>query len=131
MRPAFSSTKHAAAFAALLLLFLAGPWLSARRILPLPNHTYSSESVKYELFPWVQKFVSEETNDIDIAFIGSSHMGWDIETTYVERKLDERMGHKTTVCTVSYLFPGYDALYFFAKDLLAHRRVKTIVFCDE
>lgn len=131
MRPAFSSPKHAAAFVALLLFFVAGPWLSARRILPLPSHTYSSESVRWELFPWVQKFVSEETNDIDIAFIGSSHMGWDIDTAYVQQKLDERMGHKTTVRTVSYLFPGYDALYFVTKDLLAHRHIKTIVFCDE
>jgi hypothetical protein len=115
----------------LLLLFLAGPWLSANKILPLPNHTYSTESVKYELFPWVQKFVSEETNDVDIAFIGSSHMGWDIDTAYVQQKLDEGLGRKTTVRTASYLFPGYDALYFFTKDLLVHRRVKTIVFCDE
>src|SRR5580658_3012368 len=97
MPPAFDSTKQAAAFAGLLLLLLLAPWLAHKTFLPGREHTYSSESIRWEKFPWVQKFIYGETNDIDIAFIGSSHICDDIDTPYVQKKLDERLGRKTTV----------------------------------
>jgi hypothetical protein len=131
MRPAFTSPKAAAAFGLLLLFLLAAPWLSAHKLLPQPKETYSSESIRWEKFPWVQKFIFEETNDIDIAFVGSSHMLTGIDTPYVQQKLDEQIGHKTVVRTIGWLASGFDGLYFFTKDLLAHRRVKTLVFYDE
>jgi hypothetical protein len=131
MRPAFSSTKQAAAFALLLLFLLAAPWLSAEKMLPQPKPGYSSESIRWEYFAWVQKFIFEETNDIDIAFVGSSHMEHGIDTPYVQQKLDERLGHPTVVRSICWAGSGFDSLYFFTKDLLDHRHVKTLVFYDE
>ena len=131
MRPAFSSTKEAAAFALLLLLLLAAPWLAHQTFLPRREQSYSSQSIRWEKFPWVQKFIFEETNDIDIAFVGSSHIGLGIDTPYVQQKLSEQLGHETVVRSIYFIYPGFDALYFFTKDLLAHRRVKTLVFYDE
>lgn len=131
MRPAFSSTKQAAAFAFLLLFLLAAPWLSAKKIIPPPKPSYSSESIKWEYFAWVQKFIFEETNDIDIAFVGSSHMEHGIDTPYVQQKLDERLGHPTVVRSICWAGAGFDGLYFFTRDLLEHRHVKTLVFYDE
>lgn len=131
MRPAFSSTKQAAAFAFLLLFLLAAPWLSAKKIIPPPTPGYSGESIKWEYFAWVQKFIFEETNDIDIAFVGSSHMQHGIDTPYVQQKLDERLGHPTVVRSICWAGAGFDSLYFFTRDLLEHRHVKTLVFYDE
>ena len=131
MNPAFSSTKEAVGFALLLVFLLAAPLLSAWKILPQPKPTYSSESIKWERFPWVQKFIFEETNDIDIAFVGSSSMIYGIDTPYVQQKLDERLGRKTVVRTIGWAGHSFDGLYFFTRDLLAHRHVKTLVFYDE
>jgi hypothetical protein len=131
MRPAFSSTQHAAAFVLLLLFFLAAPELSALKLLPQPNESYSSESTRWENFPWVQKFIYEETNDIDIAFVGSSHLGHDIDAQRIEQELDRRLGRKSVVRTIYFRGGGFDALYLFTRDLLAHRRVNTLVFYDE
>ena len=131
MRPAFSSTGQAAVFLSLLLVLLAAPWLANQTFLPQRDQTYSSQSFRWEKNPWAQKFIFEETNDIDIAFVGSSHIGVGIDTPYVQDKLDEKLGRKTVVRTVTYFYPGFDALYFVTKDLLTHRRVKTLVFYDE
>jgi hypothetical protein len=131
MCPAFDSTKQAAAFALLLLFLLAAPWLSAKKILPQPKPGYSRESIRWERFPWLQKFAFAETNDIDIAFVGSSHMEHDIDTPYVQQKLDERAGHQTVVRSFCWAGAGFDGLYYFTRDLLAHRQVKTLVFYDE
>ena len=131
MRPAFDSTRQAAAFALLLLFSLTAPWLSAKKLLPQPKQTYSSESTRWERFQWVQKFIYEETNAIDIAFVGSSHIDLGINTPYVQQKLDERLGRKSVVRTIAWSGGGFDSLYFFTKDLLAHRHVKVLVFYDE
>jgi hypothetical protein len=94
MRPAFDSTKQAAAFTLLLLFVLAAPWLSAKKLLPQSGPTYSSESIRWERNPWLQYYIYEETNDIDIALVGSSHMGFGIDTPYVQQKLNERLGRE-------------------------------------
>ena len=131
MRPAFDSTIQAAAFALLLLLLLAAPVLAGKRFLPPREQAYASEGWNWGPYPWDQKQIFDETNDIDIAFIGSSHMSYGIDTPYVQAKLDERLGQKTVVRTFGWRGDGFDALYFITRDLLAHRRVKTLVFYDE
>jgi len=131
MPPAFDSTKQAAAFALLLMFLLAAPWLASKTVLPRPEQTYSSQSVRFEAYPWVQKFIFEETNNIDIAFIGSSRILHGIDTPYVQQKLEERLGRKAVVRSLAWTWMGFDTLYFFTKDLLAHRQVKTLVFYDE
>jgi hypothetical protein len=131
MRPAFDSTRQAAAFALLLLFLLAAPWLSAKRLLPRPQPGYSYESIKWERAPWMQKFIFDDTNDIDIAFVGSSHLQHGIYTPYVQQQLDEQTGRKTVVRSFCWAGSGFDGLYFFTRDLLDHHRVKTLVFYDE
>ena len=54
-----------------------------------------------------------------------------IDTPYVEQQLDGKLGRHTVVRTVAWYAPGFDSLYFFTKELLAHRHVNTIVFYDE
>ena len=131
MPPAFDTSRQAAAFALLLLLLLASPWLADKTFLPGREQTYSSQSIRWEEFPWVQKFIFEETNDIDIAFVGSSHIAVGIDTPYVQQQLDQKLGRHTVVRTVGWSTSGFDSLYFFTKELLAHRHVNTIVFYDE
>jgi len=131
MRPAFDSAKQAALFGFLLLFLLAAPWLSGKRLLPPREQAYASQGWGWGPIPWVQKQVFQETNDIDIAFMGSSRIDWAIDTPYVQQKLDERRGRKTVVRSICWAGAGFDTLYVTAKDLLEHRKVKMLVFCDE
>ena len=131
MRPAFSSTKSAAIFALLLLLLLLSPVLAGKKFLPPRAQAYATRSWGSAPFPWIQNQIFEETNAIDIAFMGSSHMIHAVDTPYVQAKLGEKLGRPAVVRTLAWGGAGYDALYLIAQDLLAHRRVRMLVIYDE
>ena len=131
MRPAFSSTKQAAAFAGLLLALLLSPVLVGKNLLPPREQAYAVPGWSNGPYPWIRNQIFEETNDIDIAIIGSSHIWNAINTPYVQAKLTEKLGRPAVVRTICWGGAGYDGLYFITQDLLAHRRVRLLVFYDE
>lgn len=131
MRPAFSSPQHAAAFAVLLLLVLLAPVLAGKTFLPPREQAYATQGWGNGPFPWIRHEIFEETNDIDIAFMGSSHILHAVDTPYVQAKLSEKLGRPAVLRTIAWGGAGYDALFFIAQDLLAHRKVKLLVFYDE
>lgn len=131
MRPAFSSTKQAAAFALLLLVLLLSPVLVGKHLLPPRSEIYSSMNWRYAPSSYLHQQIFAEKEDIDIAFIGSSRVWAGIDTPYVQSELSRRLGRKAVVQTIGWSWLGFDALYFITQDLLEHRRVKMIVFDDE
>lgn len=131
MRPAFSSTKQAAAFACLLLVVLLSPVLAGKRLLPPREEAYASQSWGSGPYPWIEDQIFHETNEIDIAFVGSSHILHAINTPYVQAKLSEELGRPAVARTIAWGAAGYDALFFTTRDLLAHRKVRMLVFYDE
>jgi hypothetical protein len=131
MRPAFASTKSAAAFALLLLLLLVLPVVMGENLLPPREQAYSDQGWCSGTYPWIRNQIFEETNDIDIAFVGSSHIAFGINTPYVQEKLSEKLGRPSVVRTFFFGGAGYDALYFMTQDLILHRRVRMLVFYDE
>lgn len=131
MRPAFASTKQAAAFAVLLLLVLLSPVLVGKNLLPPREQAYATRSWGSAPFPWIQNQIFEETNAIDIAFVGSSHILQAVDTPYVQAQLSKKLNRPAVVRTLAWGGSGYDALYFITQDLLAHRKVRMLVFYDE
>jgi hypothetical protein len=130
MRPAFSSIKAAASFGALLLALLLLPMLMGKSWLPPREQLYSSAPWGAGAFPYLHDQIFEETEPIDIAFMGSSRIWWGIDTPYVEKKLTETLGRKAVVRSLCWTAPGFDAFYFIEQDLLRRRKVRMIVFCD-
>lgn len=131
MRPAFSSSRSAGAFALLLAGLMALPALVARTGWLDRRDVYPAIPWKYGPFPWIQKKIFSETNDVDIAFLGSSLIWCGINPSYVQRQLSAKLGHEAEVFTLGWPWPGYDAPYFIARDLLEHRRVRMLVIYDE
>jgi hypothetical protein len=127
MRPAFSSTKSAAVFATLLLLLLLSPVLAGKKFLPPRDEYFTSQNWDFGATHWI----FEERGDIDVAFVGSSHIYNAINTPYVQDKLTQTLGRRTVVRTIAWGGAGYDALFFMTRDLLAHRKVRMLVFYDE
>ena len=131
MRPAFSSTRQAALFTLLLLLLLVSPLLAGKRFLPSREAGYGAEGWFFGPYPWDQKQIFQETNDIDIVIIGSSRLMYAIDPSYVQQQLGAKLGRPAVVRTIGWFQAGYDSLYFAARDLLAHRKVRLLVFADE
>ena len=131
MRPAFSSLKLTAAFTGLLLWLLLAPWLAGQRFLPPRAEIYSSVAWRFGAYPYLEQQIFQKTNAIDIAFLGSSHMWWGVNAPYVQAALSRHAGRPATVVTLGWEWPGFDAVYFIAKDLLQHRRLQVLVICDE
>jgi hypothetical protein len=131
MRPAFSSTRQAVAFLVLLSLLLLSPVLAGKWLLPPREEVYTSTPLHYAPSHYLFDQIYREKQDIDIAFIGSSRIRYDIDTPYVEKKLSEKLGRKAVVVTLGWSWSGCDALYFITRDLLQNRKVHLIVFTEE
>lgn len=130
MRPAFSSTGQKAGFLLVLLFFLVCPLIVGKRILPPREELYSSAPWGLGDFPYLHDQIYKETNDIDVAFMGSSPIWWGLDTPHVQAELTRSLGRPAVVRSLCWNWDGFDAFYFIAQDLLKHRRVHMIVFCD-
>lgn len=131
MRPAFLSTRQAGGFAMLLLVLLALPAVVGKSLLPAREQSYASQSWGTGPFPWIQQQLFKEKGDIDVAFVGSSHILHCIDARRVQATLSRKLGRPATVRVIGWGGAGYDALYFITKDLLEHRKVNLLVFYDE
>ena len=131
MAPSFSSPRQAGGFALLLAVILLLPALAGKPLLPPREAVYASAPDRLGPFPFLQKQIFKEKGDIDMVFMGSSHL-WDgIDTPYVQKELSKKLGRDATVLTLGWPYPGFDALYFIAQDLLEHRKVHTLVINEE
>jgi hypothetical protein len=131
MVPAFRSTKEAGGFTLLLAVLLLLPVVVPSSWQPTREQSYQTEGWQAGPFPWLHQEIFQEKGDIDIAFMGSSHIQDAIDTPYVEAELTKQLGHPAVVRTIAWGGSGYDALYFITKALLDHRKVHTLVFYDE
>jgi hypothetical protein len=130
MAPAFSSTRQAGAFAAVLLILLTLPAIVGKSMLPPRSEAYASLTWRY-CSDFIYRQIFKEKSDIDIAFVGSSRMWAGIDTPYVQKALSEKLGREAVVVTTAWSWLGFDANYFVTQDLLRNRKVRMIVFDDE
>jgi hypothetical protein len=131
MAPAFSSPRQAALFALFLLASLLSPILLGKSELPSRERVYGGISWNSGDYPFIHQQIFQEKGDIDIVFMGSSHMYDDIDTPYVQKELSKKLGRPATVLSLCWRWPGLDPLYIIAQDLLEHRKVHMLVFYDD
>jgi len=130
MRLAFSSTRSAATFALLLLGLLLSPLIVGKGLLPPRREIYSSIWWANGDFPYMEQEIFREQGDIDILFVGASHIWAAFDTPYVQEQLGKRLGRPAVVRTFGWGGPGNDQLYFVTQDLLKNRKVRLLVFDD-
>lgn len=107
------------------------PFVVGRTNLPPRSEIYSSIPWRFGGHPFFGKTIFEESKPLDIAFIGSSHMWGNVNAAQVKEKLSTDLGREAEVATLGWNWPGFDAVYFAAEDLLNHRTVKLLVVDDE
>jgi hypothetical protein len=130
MQPAFSSTRQAAAFGALVLAALLSPMLAGKSCIRSRDQIYSSISWGNGPYAYLHNQIFEEKGDIDVAFMGPSSMWYGIDTPYFQKKLSEQLGRPAAARTLCWDWVGADPFYRISKDLMEHRKVHMIVFCD-
>lgn len=131
MRPAFSSTRQAAAFAVLLLTLLSLPAIVPQSLLPSREQSYASLGWENGPYPYIRQQIFEEKGDIDIAFIGSSHILHCLDACRIQKALSQALGRPASVRVLGWGGSGFDAIYFISKDLLAYRKVRLLVIYDD
>jgi hypothetical protein len=131
MRPAFSSTGQAAVFGLVTAAFLLLPLAAAKTGCFDRHDVYPTLGWNNGAFSWIQRQIFEETNDVDIAFVGSSLILNDINARYVADQLGQKLHRKAEVFTLGWGWQGMDATCAVARDLLEHRRVRMLVVYDE
>lgn len=131
MRPAFSSTSQAAAFALLLLGLLLAPALAGKRFLPPREEIYSSIYWPSGDFPYIDGQIFQQPGNMDIVFTGASHIWAAFDTPSVQEQLSKQLGRPATVRTFAWGGAGFDEIYFVAQDLLEHRQVRMLVLDDD
>lgn len=130
MAPAFSSTRQAAAFALMVLAILLSPLLVGKSLLRPRDQIYSSLPWGTGPYAYLYDQIWEEKGDIDVAFMGPSTMWYAIDTPYFQKQLSEKLGRPAVARTLCWDWVGADPFYRITKDLLEHRNVHMIVFCD-
>jgi hypothetical protein len=128
MAPAFSSTRQAAAFAAMVLAVLLSPMLIGKALIRPRDQIYSSLPWAVGAYPYLYNQIYEEKGDIDVAFMGASTMWFGIDTPYFQKKLSEKLGRPAVARSLCWDWVGSEAFYRVSRDLLEHRNVHMIVF---
>lgn len=73
----------------------------------------------------------QNQDDIDIAFLGSSHIFNAIDAHKVQMALSQKLGRPAIVRMYGWGGAGYDSLFLTTRDLLKHHHVRLLVFYDE
>jgi hypothetical protein len=129
MLPAFASARQALCYLAVMLFFVVSPLIAGNPALIPPESRFDTVPSfgMPSPYPFVGRQIYEETDDLDIAIVGSSYLWVGLNAKYIEDSLAAALGRPASVVALGYPFPGYDMVYLLIKGLLTHRRVKTLV----
>ena len=127
MAPAFSSTRGAAAFGAVLILLLTLP-VTLHWIGGVPREeAYRGISQNAGTFNYFHQQSFEDNSDVDILFCGASLLGNALEPAAVESALSQALGRRANVILLRQSWQGPDINYFVARELMERRKVKMLV----
>lgn len=127
IRPAFQSRGHMVAYVAFAATCLALPPLLAAAGRPTRSDAYRSLRPTSGEYAYIEQATLRENSDVDMAFVGASHIAAGIDTVRVENELSAVLGRPAVARTLGFSWTGLDASYAVLLDLLEHRHVATVV----
>lgn len=110
-----------------IAFFLALPMLLSAIGRPTRSDAYRSLRPTSGPYRHIEHEVVEETKDVDMAFAGPSTVYAGIDARVVKDGLREALGRDATVFAVGHNWNGLDVTFAVLKDLLEHRKVRTVV----
>jgi len=76
---------------------------------------------------WIYDRIIKDEKAIDIAFLGTSHTINGIQDTLITNLITKKIGNTITALNLGYCRFGNELQFIIAKDLFAHKKVKTMV----
>lgn len=126
MTPAFLSSKHAAMFGGVLVVFLTLPVMLYWAGLPPKIEVYRGMSERAGPFDYMRRQIFESDTPLDVAFIGSSLVGSAISVPILQSRMSEALGRPAQIKVLRHSWQGPDLSYFLARDLVEHRKVRML-----
>jgi hypothetical protein len=127
IRPAFGSRQAAAIYCLVLGTLLAAPLLLHALGIPRPREGYREMPLPAGDFAFIERQIFDVTDALDVVFIGSSHVRAGIDTPYFRQQLSEFLDRPARVVTLGFNWGGEELIYVMLRDLLARRKVGTVV----
>jgi hypothetical protein len=128
--PAFRSTRQAAVFCAAVLGLLALPAIFTALGLYNRRDAYLEMPIGDGGLAYIEKQGLEERSDIDLLLVGDSLLWLGVDTVYIQNELERAEGRPVNVMMFAHNARGLDLDYGMIRDVLARRRVKTLVLAS-
>ena len=126
MDPPFFARWQEVAFTALVFALLLLPLGLSGNI--ARKDVYATVPTKAGAFPYIQREIFENKSDIDALILSTSLLWTAIDTPYFQTELSKAIGRDATVVTLGSNWRGEDLNYVLLRDLLEHRKVKSLIF---
>jgi predicted nucleotidyltransferase len=125
--PPFSTRNQAVGFAVLLLALLGLPLLFGKAHLIRREHVYAAVPEEWGAFSYIHRQIFEETSDIDLLIIATSHLYQGLDGVYLRNELSRRLGREATVISLSTNWRSEALNYQLLRDILARRKVRMVL----
>lgn len=125
--PAFGTRGQALAFASVLVLTLAAPFLLTAAGAPSRAALYAALPTEAGPVGFIHRQLFVEHGDVDMVFLGASYVFAGVDTPHVQRAMSRTLGREAVVMSLAMNFRGEDLSYVLVRDLLDRRRVRTVV----
>jgi hypothetical protein len=126
VRPAFDTAWQMFAFLSLVALTLGLPVLLAFSGKITRRSSYEIMPENQGAFSFVRNEIFDNSEPIDLLFVGSSVTFGGIDAPQVERALSEKIGRPARVMTFGHYFNSLDIVYMQVRDLLERKKVRMI-----
>ena len=124
------ATSKRIGFGRFVLLFALAAVAGVAAMIVLPHDKYLRyQALNDHSAPtayWIYERIHNDPAPIDVAFIGTSRTGLSVNTARLEQQLAERGVH-VKAANLHIVKTGRNMQYVVAKELLTHRKVKTLV----
>lgn len=128
LAPQFTSAAQALFFLLLVVTALSLPILIDRTGFVTRASSYDTMPEQLGAYSYMKKEIFETSDDIDIAFVGSSVLWNAVDTPAVQKELSHALGRDAKVVTLGFNFNGADIPYTILRDLVERRRVRMVIF---
>lgn len=123
----FRSPQHAARFCALVVVLLALPAIFSTLGLYSRRAAYVEAPIGAGGYTFIAKEILDERSDLDMLVMGDSVPWFGIDAVSLQHALERTDGSEVQVRSFGHSWVGLDIDYAMLRDVVARRRVKTLV----
>jgi len=127
LRPAFATSAQIIAFSGLILLILLLPVIISKTGAISRRNSYQMIPEHWGAYSFAENEIYDNSEDIDILFVGNSVMWHAIDAESIQRSLSAELGRPARVRVFGQNFSDLDITYTKIRDAVEQKRVRMVV----